>query len=280
MGVYPAMRSALTGKQYADRFLRWAYRAPFAAAIVSQDGSGVESWLRDALANTVPCHTLINGVDLEEEAASADDRLRELPQGQTVVLFLGKLEVEKGCDEFLEAFMRAREAVPGELHALIVGTGPRLEPLRQQVGDAQAADSVTFIDRLPHDQIKFAHERSDIYVSLNRLGNLSNANLEAMKFGQCMVFPKGQIASGIDVATDKIIPENAAARVPSATDVDALVRVILDLHRAPETRRALAYAMRDASEFIPTWSERISVELEIIRRLGKSSAGEPGVPQA
>ena len=55
----------------------------------------------------------------------------------------------------------------------------------------------TFINRLPHEFVFNAHQISDIYVSLNRYGNLSNANLEAMKFGQAMIFlnPKKRITS-------------------------------------------------------------------------------------
>jgi hypothetical protein len=50
------------------------------------------------------------------------------------------------------------------------------------------------------------HARTRIYVSLNKLGNLSNANLESFMAGLCVVIPEADPTEGVDVATDALFP--------------------------------------------------------------------------
>src|SRR5690606_36814161 len=135
-----------------------------------------------------------------------DDRLAALPKDRTIVTFLGKLEQEKGALEFADGFLRAWRQDPDRLHALVVGSGALAGPLRDRFAAAGAAGALTLVERLPHPQVMAALARADIYVSLNRLGNLSNANLEAMMSGKAMIFPRAQPATGIDVVTDKLVP--------------------------------------------------------------------------
>jgi glycosyltransferase involved in cell wall biosynthesis len=271
MGVYPVMRRALDAPSLKLRALRWCYRAPFGLVVCSQDGSGVEGWLDRALRPEVPRVRVINGVDpLPEASGSVHPALEALPQDKTVVLSVGKLEKAKGADCFVEAFLKAWAQDPTQLHALVVGTGSLDQALQQRVAEAGASEAVTFIPRLPFAQVAEARRRSDIYVSLNRLGNLSNANLEAMLLGQCMVFPQAQPESGIDVATDGLIPADAVARIPHAGDTDALAAVLLALHRDPAERQRMGAAIRQAAEgFLGSWERRIGWELSLIERLGR-----------
>jgi len=267
MGVYPAMRSALSRSGVNGHVLRWAYRAPFAGAIVTQDGSGVEPWLDAALDSRVPRYLLVNGVDLGDRPASPHAQLATLPDGRTKVLFIGRLEPHKGADVFIAAFLAAWRREPHGLYAIVIGTGPQLESLRAQVVASGAGGSVAFIERLPHAQIIEAHARSDVYVSLNRYGNLSNSNLEAMKAGQCMIIPASQPSNGIDVMTDRLVPPEAALRIPSAYAAAELSDALLALHRAPERRQAMRAAMLNASGFVPTWDERLDCELKLLESL-------------
>jgi glycosyltransferase involved in cell wall biosynthesis len=271
MGIYPVMRRSLDAPSLKMRALRWCYRAPFGLVICTQDGSGVEGWLDRALRPDVPRVRVINGVDLLPEArGSVHPALEALPKGKTVVLSVGKLEDIKGADCFIEAFLKAWEQDPTRLHALVVGTGSMEQALQQRVAEAGASDAVTFIPRLPMAQVAEARRRSDIYVSLNRLGNLSNANLEAMLLGQCMIFPQAQLDTGIDVATDALIPTDAVVRIPHTGDTDALAEVLLALHRDPAERRRMGDTVRQAAEdFLGSWERRIGWELALIERLGR-----------
>lgn len=275
MGVYPAMRHALNGFRPAHILLRWCYRAPYAAVICTQDGSGIEPWLAQALRPDVPCYSMINGADLPQ-AGILPEALAGLPPNRKVVLFLGKIEDTKGCDEFLAAFLKARAESPGLLHAVMIGTGSRLAALRSQAAEADAGQEITFIERLPHDQVMAALQRADIYVSLNRFGNMSNANLEAMRSGCCMVFPAAQPKTAVDLVTDRLIPADAVWRIPATSDVPALAAALQILARDDQRRSAMRQAVKAAADrFLTDWNTRIRREMDILRAVAAGRALPP-----
>jgi len=171
----------------------------------------------------------------------------------------------KGFEVFIDGVLEAMPKRAGKFHALVVGTGNGREAAQDKIEHANLQADFTFINRLPHSLIAEAHRRSNIYVSLNRLGNLSNANLEAMKLGQCMILPRAQYALGIDVITESMFPERSALRIKNADDKEGLVAALLKLHDSPEQRQAQALEMkRVAQNIIPTWGERIKRETDFL----------------
>ncbi|MGE5147508.1 MAG: glycosyltransferase [Candidatus Eiseniibacteriota bacterium] len=270
MGVYPVMRAALDGGRLGLRLLRWCYRRRFALVVCTQDGSGVEPWLARGLRPDVPRIVLLNGLDADSPLTPTAPPAA-LPADCTVVLFLGKLERAKGALAFAEGFLKAWRQDPSRLHALVIGTGSEAAALEARFGEAGAAEALTLIERLPHGQVMAAMARADIYVSLNRLGNLSNANLEAMASGKAMIFPRAQAGPGIDVVTDQLVPHDAALRIDSADDADGLAAAIMSLHRAPDERRRLGAAIAAATRgFVMSWDQRIGRELDLLRRVAEA----------
>lgn len=268
MGVYPAERRVLNQKGMAAGIIRWAYRSPFSLVVCTQDGSGGEYWLQKAMRSETPTKLLVNGYSLPSELPEIDPRLRELPEGATVVTHVGKLEHDKGAVEFTEGFLRALKRVGGGLHALIVGVGTMGGKIQNMVKEASAQDRVTLVDRLPHEQIPWVHRLTSVFVSLNRLGNLSNANLEAMRAGCCMVLPRSQLANGIDEATDRLVPQDAALRISSPCDVEGIADALVFLHQHPEMRDHMKLRMAEAAvSFIPSWKERVDQEMQLIESL-------------
>lgn len=266
MGVYPVMRRMLDDRGPRAALVRWCYRRPWSLAVCTQDGSGIEPWLERALRPGVPRIVLLNGLD-RLAASAPPPAVAAIPPDRTVVMFLGKLEPEKGAMEFTEGFLAAHSEAQG-LHALIVGAGRLSDAVRRRFSEAGASDALTQIDRLPHGEVAAALGRADIYVSLNRLGNLSNANLEAMLAGKAMVIPVSQPDTGVDTATDTLVPADALRRIPSASDTVALAGAILDLHLDPDERirlgRRIAGLIGEASG---TWNERIGVEIALLQRI-------------
>lgn len=264
MGVYPTMRQALQGGRVAHAIQRWCYRAPYRAVICTQDGSGIEPWLDKALSPDVPRFALLNGAD----PVSCSDHAYDfgwLPQARCIVMFVGKLEYAKGADRFVEAFLLARNLMPNRLHAVVIGVGSLLADLRAEVERHSANNDFSFLERLPHSGVSAALCKSDIYVSLNRLGNLSNANLEAMRAGCCMVLPASQPQTCVDVFTDQILPADAVCRIPSTDDVIALSSLLVYLAENPAKRRSMGNLVRErSSEFLVSWDTRIKREFDLI----------------
>jgi glutamine phosphoribosylpyrophosphate amidotransferase len=94
------------------------------------------------------------------------------------------------------------------MHALIIGSGTEEKKIVELVSDAGASNFFTFIKLLPHSQILHAHSICDIYVSMNHLGNLSNANLEAIQSNDCMIISTPQESKGIDEVTASLLGES------------------------------------------------------------------------
>jgi glycosyltransferase involved in cell wall biosynthesis len=266
MGCF-GVRTSYAGNNPLLRLFRWGYRSPFAAVVCTQEGSNVDYWLNRALDANVPRHVLLNGVDAARDVAP-DARLQDLPKGKTVVLSIGRLDPDKSANEFLQAFLTAWRRDKTHLHALIIGMGTLKAQMLAEVCRAGAEQAVTFIENLPHEQIALAHRHADIYVSLNRAGNLSNATLEAIRAGQCMIIPKSRPDTGIDLVIDELLSERAVYRVPHVDDVAAVAEAIYILHAKPELRRALsAQLTQESKKFLYSWDERIQKEMEILENL-------------
>jgi glycosyltransferase involved in cell wall biosynthesis len=280
MGVYPAMRAALVGPSATDALLRWLYRSPFAAVVCTQDGSGVETWLDRALAPTVPRSIMLNGID-PPVAASPSETVRGLPENACVVSFVGKLEPAKGAIQFIRAFLDAARLEP-RLHALVIGTGSERDAIDKLVEHAGATARVTILDRVAHGEVLNALQRSDVYVSLNQLGNLSNANLEAMRVGVAMICPCAQPEVGIDVATDMLLPPDALWRIARTDDQEGLVAAMLALAADPAERARRAAAIRNAAKrFAWTWQARLDAEYAILEAVATGTTPPSGhhIPQ-
>lgn len=275
MGVgTPFLKEVIRGGRPRVMASRWAFKSPFAAVICTQDGSGVERWLDKALGSSVRRSVLLNGADITAHVGEEEPAWMSVPEGRTVVLFVGRLEEIKGCREFLEGFLIALREEGAGIHALIVGSGTLFDPLRETCERAGVSSNVTFTGELPHKQIALAYRRSHIYVSLNRGGNLSNANLEAMKAGLCMILPSSCPETGVDTATDRILPMEAGYRIPHAGDTTSLAKAILHLHRDPAERKARARMTAAVGvQSIPTWRERVESEMALLERVVAESLG-------
>lgn len=265
MGIYPSMWHTVSGKSLTDRLMRWAYRAPFTLVICTQDGSGGEFWLPKALRSGVSFHMLLNGRPEPQKEAAMDRRLAKLPKDRIITLFVGRFETIKGCSEFAEAILTLHARGRSDIHAIMIGTGQLYDSVRSRAYAAGAEAMFTFIDRLPHEQITQVHQRADIYVSLNRLGQLSNANLEAMSAGACMVIPESQPNRGIDVATEEWLDQDSAVRIPWDNQIETLANTIGSLAENPIRRDKLGSNIKaTALARIQSWDQRVTQELELI----------------
>ena len=264
MGVYPAMRDAMSN--YGIKaFLRYCYRSPFDAVICTQDGSGVEPWLNVAINKNTKVHTLINGVDACKSTNGDTQILYDkynIPRDKLIILYIGKIEIIKGIYEFIEGFSIANKNLEGRLHAVIIGHGNQYNyVLSSPYNDA----SVTMIPRVSHSEICLFHGISDIYISPNRLANLTNANLEAMISGACIVIPESQPETSVDLITDKLLNNDSVYRVPFPPTATNISNSIIVLSSEPKIRESLSKnVVKQSSQFVTSWDERIKYELQII----------------
>lgn len=272
LGVTPAQHKLALARR---GLARWLYRAPFDQVVCTLEGSGGSYYLPKLLRPEVPCAIVLNGVDPSKPGAGAKRRVRELApeDGRKLVLFVGKLEWFKGCGEFVEAVLRVLASHPGSLRAVLLGEGSLRGELEASARRQSAPGEVLFAGNVPHDEVPAWLARAEIYVSINRWGSLSNANLEALAAGTCMIILDKDPETHIDEETEAILPAEAAIRIPR-TDTGihlaaAIETLIDDPKRLSEHGRA---ARRFARDKLESWDARIAREITLIRNTAEAKA--------
>jgi 1,2-diacylglycerol 3-alpha-glucosyltransferase len=135
---------------------------------------------------TAPVVTMPTGVDAErfrgtEPQAIATLRRRfSIPEGDRLLIFVGRLGLEKNIDLLLEAL--ARMQTP-EARLLIVGNGPYRSELDRHIARLGIGDRVTFTGYLQRDDVAAAYAAAEVFffASLSETQGLVVA--EAMASG-------------------------------------------------------------------------------------------------
>jgi glycogen(starch) synthase len=110
-----------------------------------------------------------NGIDTSAwETTSPPDRVRRF-------LFLGRLHVEKGVYELLDAFRSVHARHP-DVTLTIAGEGPEQERLRAAAGDAPG---ITFLGRIPYEQLGDTFDAHDCMVLPSYSEGMPSSVLEA-----------------------------------------------------------------------------------------------------
>jgi len=268
MGVKDDMRDCLAPTTFYSKILNWSYKAPYKLIIATQDGAGAEIWMDKILSKNVLRKTLLNGVDLHIKPNAIKIK-NNIHKSKTIVTFLGRLEEEKAPDKFLEAFIKVRKNISNKFHCFIIGSGSMRSKLDNIIINENAMNDVSFYSNINHSAIFYLLSKTDIYVSLNRTGNLSNANIEAMSQGKAIIMPQPQIKKGIDIYTNKLITENAVYKVSSSDSIEEISDAIIAIHNNKGMRIKLQEEIKNISnKNFYSWKKRIDWEIDLLNKIG------------
>lgn len=256
MGVLEPMHIASKSESLRAKIQKWLWRSPFSAVICTLDGSGGGPWMKRVLSPSVPHHLLINGVHKHNKV----DPVLPLPKDGVKMLFVGRLESLKGIQEFMDAFYRASDQFPN-LNAVIAGDGSLMSSLIEEAKEKQLADRIHFLGSITAPQLKHVRQQCDFYVSLNKQGNLSNVNLEALSDYLPTIVPSSH--DPVDIDTDTIIPEIVFLRFGEVGDQDALINAIGVMMDDKSRAQYHEAAQICANDILPSWARRVKQELEI-----------------
>lgn len=144
-----------------------AYRTAAAGLAYSEEARQV--LIRKGL--RAPTHVVPYGLDLSLfHAADSAPLRRRLGLGSRLVLgYLGRFVPEKGLDTLIEAARKLREACPTlDFQALLIGSGPEEDALRQQVAAAGLTERFVFTGSVPHTQAGDYLRCADIFILPSR----------------------------------------------------------------------------------------------------------------
>jgi glycosyltransferase involved in cell wall biosynthesis len=177
-----------------------------------------------------------------------------------LVCFLGRLEMAKGPDVLLDAFVRAAAMRPG-WRLVFAGTGSLTPALERAAAAGLCAERVAFLGHVSGAAKTQLLTRAGIGVVPSRRDNFPGALLELMAHGAACV---GSAVGAIPEIADA----GRAARLVPPADFDALALALAELMDDAERRRSLATAGRRAAErlawpvVVERWEEAYRALLE------------------
>ena len=178
--------------------------------------------------------------------------------------FIGRLEMNKGCQEFVSAVIELLKAYPEAVDAVLIGDGSLRSELEEKTLAEGAADHIKFIGQVPHNLVPAWLEIAGVYVSLNHFGGLSNANLEAIAAGKCVVILDKDEVTHTDDDTDEVLPMDCVVRISRHNIKADLVNVLTNLVEKPEQVMEYARRARETASSFQDWEQRVAREIALL----------------
>lgn len=213
-----------------------------------------------------PIYPLPFGVDEEEFARQPSWDVREalgLPE-QDLLLYVGRLGIEKNLDFLLRAFRRLRALRP-EARLIIAGNGPYRPALERSVAGLGLQESVIFTGYLPREKLIDLYKQATLFVFASKTETQGLVLVEAMMAG----LPP--VAVGMMGVLDVVTPGETGLLV--GEDEEEFARACLVLLQDGPERRRLGEAAR---RWALAQSARASTSrlLEIYRAVRRERSAE------
>jgi glycogen(starch) synthase len=211
-----------------------------------------------------------NGIELSEPAGARPDWLPA-----RYLIAVGRAVRTKGFDLLVDAFARAD--LPADLHLVIGGDGPELDPLRAQVRAAGLGDRVLLPGRLSRPEVVTAVAGARALVVPSRVEAFGIVVLEGWRAGVPVVATS---AGG----PPEFVADGRTGLLVDPRDVAALARALERVTHDDELAARLG-AAGSAAVVSYSWERTVAAYEAVYQDvLARRSAGEPGaqqrVPQA
>lgn len=187
-----------------------------------------------------PIIVIENGIELEPFLNPRQPRTKAdfgLPDSARLLLYVGRIAVEKNLRALLEQFAGARQLVP-HLTLALIGKGPNVDELRRYAEELQLGASVQFRGVVAYDEIPDWLAAADAFVTASTSEVHPLTIIEAMAAGK----PIAAIQSpGISDSVESGVTGYLAHACESLDA--AIVALMID----PARTRAMGEAARQAS---------------------------------
>lgn len=191
-------------------------------------------------------------------------RKRYAPNGETLILSVGRLQRRKGHDLALEALGRLGEE-SRSFRYVIVGTGEEEDRLRSITRASSLSEQVRFAGQVSDRDLPSYYAACDIFLLPNRLDGTDVEGfgivfLEAQAAGRPVI---GGRSGGVPEA----VAENETGILVKGTDSEELAAVLRRLRDSPELRARLARAGRARVLEHFTWERAARAVAEVHARI-------------
>jgi glycosyltransferase involved in cell wall biosynthesis len=256
-------------------FIYLSLKMPYSLVLCTEDGSPSKNLFSKYLNRKTPYKIVLNGVDKRMPSANQKITIRSqynIDDKTPIILFVGRLVENKGAGEFVDTLIRLKRNFK-IFFAVIICGGDDYTGYYEKVYSNGLQHQVAFEKSIEHGNISCYYEQSDIYVSLNKYGNLSNTVLEAMIAGKCIIMLGRDERTHVDESTERLVPSDACVRINRHDIVNVLYKRITEMIDDPEIIKVYSTRMKYfANGLLFSWDRRISYEIDMIQRVCN---GEP-----
>jgi glycosyltransferase involved in cell wall biosynthesis len=139
---------------------------------------------------TTPAQVIPTGIRIEQFTRGDGSSFREhfnIPAEQPLLLFVGRVALEKNIQFLIEVVARVVKQIPNAL-LLITGEGPASETLQKQVRSAGLTENVRFMGYLDrHGELEDCYCAADLFIFASRTETQGLVLLESMALGTPVV---------------------------------------------------------------------------------------------
>jgi glycosyltransferase involved in cell wall biosynthesis len=156
---------------------------------IETNASAVQQWLHETYKTPLDkIQVILSGIEIEpaatHEQADATRRSLDIPTDDVVILFVGRLEEEKGAEFGVRAFVKIANELP-LARFVLVGEGSEQETLEKIVRSEGVGDRINLIG--PRDDIPALMAMSEMVFLPSLTEGLSRVILEAMVASRAVV---------------------------------------------------------------------------------------------
>ncbi|MEM2144079.1 MAG: glycosyltransferase family 4 protein [Candidatus Jordarchaeaceae archaeon] len=198
-----------------------------------------------------------NAVDLNDARFENNFKINKRDK---IVLFLGRLTLQKGPDYFVEAAKKCLE-FDSNIKFIIAGTGSMEWRLIERVAELGIADKVLFAGFVTDEEREMLYQMADVYVMPSVSEPFGMTPLEALKYGTPVIISK---QSGVSEVLKHCLKVDF-------WDINQLVDKILGVLRYKELKHTLReHGSLEVRKFDWNQSARKCIEVynEVLRGMG------------
>lgn len=181
---------------------------------------------------------------------------------EIVILFVGRLDFQKGIEYLIPAFSKIVKDFP-EAKLIVVGDGPLKNNIRAAVNEFGLSGSVFLMGRTETDDLPKIYAACDIFVVPSLMEGFGIVYLEAMACG------KACIGANIGGVEDVIVDGNTGLLVPPA-DSDSIYHAIKKLLSDKDTLARFGKEGRKRVLENFTWKKVAAQTLEVYNKASGS----------
>ena len=181
------------------------------------------------------------GVDIALFSSGNRDALRrELPEGESLVLFVGRLIENKGCLDLIKAICRLSEQTRAHTTLWIVGDGDQREQLAY-AAQHLALTKVRFFGFVDHKRLVEFYAAADLVVVPSKLGSAGETEGQAVVVLEAFAARRCVIATAIG-GIPSMVRDHYTGLLVEPDNPPALSKAVEELLNDPALRHRIAEA--------------------------------------